>query len=330
MLRSINTYTAYFFRVCIVSILCIVFGVGCGTKSEESALDGASTSEYIFDELSYYNLVIEQTNELSRTMLEIEQSFIADQESSADAECNFSAPENMQLEYTNTRDALLKKEVQHYGIHEELIPYLDQYADYMRVVHALDMYCQQKEFQADGGDNIDTLRADVLSHMELVQKAQQHFTTQLDEAQNTLQPEIAENTTQPDEMVIRIQNTLTEDVEYAQTVFGEAADMFLDTGTVDISVVQTAVSQLVEDTGLMIEKGKAVNVSNEPTLGESYNAYIAAVQVYTDALQGSVEVEQFNEQHIYTALTELSSLYTEVIEAHNAIVDALSVYTPSY
>ncbi|OGY85874.1 MAG: hypothetical protein A2233_00060 [Candidatus Kerfeldbacteria bacterium RIFOXYA2_FULL_38_24] len=330
----------------------VFMGAGCGKNGLVSSItntvsdtvsDVADNASGKMSELDYYNLVIEHANKLSGNIDEFNSSldtYDTFAYAREDKTCDYKKPAifTVTQEFDEAKSVLVTSKptmedaTKQAAVEAKFTPYFDGYQAMLDSAQTFNDYCTSEKYKDDNGEKIQVYYDDLVAKIDEVTAKQSDLFAIIKEYQNGIDLGIDENTTKPNEMVILIENELTDKTESIyQNAFTPYAQDVLDEKEADFAPVQAAYDDLIADLATQKGRGESAGISQDTMLGTSYDLYLEQVNsfgVELEKLARDQKNGEVNADNILDYDQKLSQAYQSIISSHNSIVDLLDSYTP--
>ncbi|MBU1177833.1 YiiG family protein [Patescibacteria group bacterium] len=316
---------------------------GCVSKIKEAAKSVSESVSSKMSTIDYLNKIVEaskapssQVNDWAYASFNSHLTLIE----STPKECSYTMELNEMADQSNllgdkisVEDESVKNKVE-----PKFKAYIDSYETLREANNKLADYCNRETYKDDDGAQVSPLTEDVKSKMSDFITEDNDLNSTIKEIQRDTDLGIDENSTDPYDVITLASDALTNDIEDAHAAYSSWVTAKADGGNPDASTVKSAEDKLKADMKKYKEKADSVKAEEAESVGSYYTSYISEVDDFDveyekfvrDVESGELTTAKANEliEEDQTGITgsAVYGAYSDVIEAHNNIVDAVERY----
>ncbi|NQV13122.1 MAG: DUF3829 domain-containing protein [Parcubacteria group bacterium] len=216
--------------------------------------------------------------------------------------------------------------------------YIESYKALVESNNKLADYCNRESYKDDDGAQISSLTDDLENKMNDFLSKDDDLHGTVKEIQKDTDLGISENSTDPYEVITLASDVLTSDVEDAHDSYVNWVEKKANGENPDITTAKNARDKLKSDMTKYKQKASDVKAAEAESVGSYYQSYIDEIDDFDveyekfvrSAESGELTSEKANElieeDQTSSFGSDIYSAYSDVIDAHNAIVDAVERY----
>lgn len=310
----------------------ILTGASCN-NAKTSATKTTNTNSSTISETDYYNLIIDNVNQLSDQADVIRQQYQGWQQATTSADrAKFTMGSNPYQGYNAMKADLVDTKVVSANaaaqavVEQDLAPYVTEYKTMLDAAVALSDYYSKEQYKDDKEAQKDTLSKALSKELDSVGTDQKKLLTTVTQYQDQVSLNIDEATQDPLQVITLSQTKITADVEklyndYATWI--QAEDKSTNANA-DATAMKNDYTQLNTDLQTYQTKANTLGVSNLQKAGPAFKNYTSSVQALADQFKTVFDnITNNNVGDLAQLDSSVLKLYNAVVDAHNSLVDAV-------
>lgn len=317
------------------AIFVTVLSVGAGctnltnlTNNIQEATQDVAAGK--MSETEYYNLVIQHMNTIADNVQIMDERALGAMEA--------EGAENKAVQYykydylsgtmtDDARKALLEASISmenadaQKNIEGKVDPYFTKVNEAGALYDQLAEYAEREQYKDDAGAKFTELEPQLKTKLEEIIPLQTDIFDTVEEYQNGVDLNIDENTSDPLEVIVLTQETLSDDVEAAHELYLTWADAYIAGTTNEAGEMQAAFDTLSADYDKYKAKLDETNAADALNINIHLTGYMNAVDEYSILYEKTIRnINNKELEDIVDLDKKLSDQYGEVIDEHNSLV----------
>jgi hypothetical protein len=290
-------------------------------------------------EIEYYNLAIDQGNEVQDSIRSYKsdyESYLSLKAVNDEKTCDYSRPVLVEQSYTTAKKKLVDEKPEMVDaekqktVEEKVTPFLASYQALNDYAKEFEDYCDREQFKDDEGVKITEYETGFETKMNEAIDNTAALLKVVSDLQKNVDLGIDPNTTKPNEVAGLITDKLTTEID---TIYNELFPIYgqaiAEGQTADFVPVQQAFATLQADITTEQAHASSVGLNNDQILKAAFNSYMDRIDDFTTEMEKLTRDQEGGEitaDNIADYDDSLLSAYNGVISAHNVLVQALSSY----
>ena len=321
----------------------ILTTTGCINQIKDAAKNVSQSLDTPLTTIDYLNDIVEaakiptdQVNNRAYTSFNAHLALIEN----TPQECSYAIELDDMADQSNLLGDNIK--VADETVRDEIEPkfkaYIDSYKSLVEANNKLADYCQREAHKDDNGAQVSPLTEDVDKKLTDFIDKDDDLNSTVKKIQRSTDLGIDENSTDPYDVITLASDVLTNDVEDAHTTYSSWITEKVDEGNPDGKAVKNAKDKLKTDLDKYKNKAEAVKAAEAESVGSYFSSYLSEVEDFDveyekfarDVENGELTTDRANEliEEDQTSVfgSPVYRAYSDVIDAHNDIVDAIERY----